>query len=209
MSWNSFGNFMSARSSALAEFGNMVANLVSAKNEKDISKRNEYYKQAGYSALLAFGNLASNIAPGSTSSHIVNGTNASVIASRLSGNISSAIQEHKDGKVNINRFQNILADLYSLGGLGSTLIEKNGNMQSWGIPLAIAGDIIAATAIATGDTRYLQRNFIILTTGKVLGMSYLKTGLVGYTTGCPTAGICGKNWTETVQANTTSTTPSP
>ncbi|APY30055.1 calcium-binding protein [Neisseria meningitidis] len=152
MSWNSFGNFMSARSSALAEFGNMVANLVSAKNEKDISKRNEYYKQAGYSALLAFGNLASNIAPGSTSSHIVNGTNASVIASRLSGNISSAIQEHKDGKVNINRFQNILADLYSLGGLGSTLIEKNGNMQSWGIPLAIAGDIIAATAIATGDT---------------------------------------------------------
>ncbi|MBJ1815948.1 calcium-binding protein [Neisseria meningitidis] len=52
MSWNSFGNFMSARSSALAEFGNMVANLVSAKNEKDISKRNEYYKQAGYSALL-------------------------------------------------------------------------------------------------------------------------------------------------------------
>ncbi|WP_337442421.1 calcium-binding protein [Neisseria meningitidis] len=143
---------MSARSSALAEFGNMVANLVSAKNEKDISKRNEYYKQAGYSALLAFGNLASNIAPGSTSSHIVNGTNASVIASRLSGNISSAIQEHKDGKVNINRFQNILADLYSLGGLGSTLIEKNGNMQSWGIPLAIAGDIIAATAIATGDT---------------------------------------------------------
>lgn len=42
MSWNSFGNFMSARSSALAEFGNMVANLVSAKNEKDISKRNEY-----------------------------------------------------------------------------------------------------------------------------------------------------------------------
>ncbi|WP_260222797.1 hypothetical protein, partial [Neisseria meningitidis] len=58
MSWNSFGNFMSARSSALAEFGNMVANLVSAKNEKDISKRNEYYKQAGYSALLAFGNLA-------------------------------------------------------------------------------------------------------------------------------------------------------
>ncbi|HFC7403541.1 TPA: hypothetical protein ACFO9H_002205, partial [Neisseria meningitidis] len=152
MSWNSFGNFMSARSSALAEFGNMVANLVSAKNEKDISKRNEYYKQAGYSALLVFGNLASNIAPGSTSSHIVNGTNASVIASRLSGNISSAIQEHKDGKVNINRFQNILADLYSLGGLGSTLIEKNGNMQSWGIPLAIAGDIIAATAIATGDT---------------------------------------------------------
>lgn len=129
MSWNSFGNFMSARSSALAEFGNMVANLVSAKNEKDISKRNEYYKQAGYSALLAFGNLASNIAPGSTSSHIVNGTNASVIASRLSGNISSAIQEHKDGKVNINRFQNILADLYSLGGLGSTLIEKNGNMK--------------------------------------------------------------------------------
>ncbi|WP_194965261.1 calcium-binding protein, partial [Neisseria meningitidis] len=75
-----------------------------------------------------------------------------MIASRLSGNISSAIQEHKDGKVNINRFQNILADLYSLGGLGSTLIEKNGNMQSWGIPLAIAGDIIAATAIATGDT---------------------------------------------------------
>lgn len=34
MSWNSFGNFMSARSSALAEFGNMVANLVSAKMRK-------------------------------------------------------------------------------------------------------------------------------------------------------------------------------
>lgn len=73
-----------------------------------------------------------------------------------------AIQEHRDGKVNINRFQNILADIYTLAGGGSTFADKDkngklkGSMPAWGIPLAIAGDVIAAKAIQTGNTGYMS-----------------------------------------------------
>lgn len=54
-----FGNHVSGQSSALVEFGNMVANLKSAKTATTTAERNEYFKQAAYSALLGIGNIAS------------------------------------------------------------------------------------------------------------------------------------------------------
>ena len=41
-----FGNHVSGQSSALVEFGNMVANLKSAKTATTTAERNEYFKQA-------------------------------------------------------------------------------------------------------------------------------------------------------------------
>ena len=157
-----FGNHVSGQSSALVEFGNMVANLKSAKTATTTAERNEYFKQAAYSALLGIGNIASNITPEYGASNTVNGINAVIVGRRLYENVNMAIQEHRDGKVNINRFQNILADIYTLAGGGSIFADKDkngklkGSMPAWGIPLAIAGDVIAAKAIQTGDTGYMS-----------------------------------------------------
>ena len=85
-------------------------------------------------------------------SRTANGVNGLTIAVRLRGNLEKALEEHDKGYVNINRFQNILADVYGLAGLSGSLGKKDGNMRTPTAPLAFAGDFIAAYAIKTGDT---------------------------------------------------------
>lgn len=156
-------NHASGQSSAVVELWNAADNLKKAQAATKPEEKNEYYKQAGYSVLLATSNLVGNIVGGLKEDNVLNpysrttnGVNGLTIAVRLRGNLEKAIEEHEQGYVNINRFQNILADVYGLAGLAGSLGRKDGSMRTTTAPLAFAGDFIAGYAIKTGDTGLMR-----------------------------------------------------
>ncbi|MDO5686726.1 MAG: FrpA/C, partial [Neisseria sp.] len=126
---------LTGQASMLVDIGNAIVELNKARESGDPEAK----KEAIRSSLLTLGDIVGQI-----SSSKGNAIVAPAVADRFVSNIEKAYQEYNAGEVNINRYQNILADSFTLAGIAGR--------DTWiGAVLSGTGDIIGGIALNTGD----------------------------------------------------------
>ncbi|MBR7059247.1 MAG: hypothetical protein IKI22_01400, partial [Neisseriaceae bacterium] len=147
-------NYFDSLTSFFIEMGNMVYNIKKCREETNPDKKADYLIQASISFGLATESIATLInGPMGGKIGIAGNT---LIGGRLLINVTKFTEEWSDGKIDINRTQNIMADFFTLTGSALSM-SKNPVKKGIGLGAKKVGDIIGAIALKTGETGTISK----------------------------------------------------
>ena len=133
-------NFIDSISGFLLETGNIAYNLKKYKEANTTEDKAKYLTETFFAGSLAIGHLG-ELVTGEFGNHAKH-TNIGITAVRLAKHIADFKKDWNNNEIDVNLFQNILADGFSLLGMS---VKNNG----LGVLFSATADIISAKALET------------------------------------------------------------